>query len=140
MAASPIFFSLAEAQTTSTRSVTGGGGAFSTLICPDGTERDRPSLSFKADQTITTVPGDDDDEESDDDDNGGTTETQTTGSFIIGFSTGEPGFIPLFKEGTITDGTISTTSFVLTGTETSDQICGALVPTAITISGPCGMV
>jgi hypothetical protein len=162
LAASPIFFILAEAQTTSTRSVTGGSGAFSTMTCPDGTLRDRPGISFQAQQVITTGPSgddddngaddddatdnddardDDDDNSADDDDDEGSTntQTQTTGEFRIVWQEDRPGATPFFKEGPITGGTISTTSFVLTGTEILDGICGAPVPIAVTISGPCGI-
>jgi hypothetical protein len=44
----------------------------------------------------------------------------------------------LTKSGTIESGTITSNSFSLSGTETVDTICGARVPSPVTLTGSCG--
>ncbi len=62
-----------------------------------------------------------------------TVEQGTSGQFqIVGIDANGAA-----KQGTITSIDINNGQFILTGTETSDNLCGDTIPSAVTISGDC---
>jgi hypothetical protein len=100
------------------------GEGSGTVTCPNGSvfpNADFPTLtiSFQGTKGVFPSPG------------------KVSGSFELDSELDSQRFF-LKKLGDFNQGTITKNEFSFSGTESSDNMCGASLPATVTISGPCG--